>query len=766
MHLGRLDCCSRRRSDPIISCCSRWRCLKDEKKCADIERLMSVRELMAKQRQELAKLEVELQSKLKSLNSHNESLEKINTEIQCIDDKQEEVKKLVSSEDSAMAEFEAMRQSLAQRTQEQLENIAHRKQSLTLDLKGVRGSEAAEEKKTTDLSSHDTYHTAISDCPPGDKSSWDDDGFTDASRCNSDSDECAAALGLLKIKQDEMSRERTNKEDAAGTNGHPGDSENKHTSENSDDNVGDIDQNGLNTEMSQCPLDSSEIKEDSANDSDCETRSCNVSDSQETVVPEGDCDVNNFQCPDSEERELGEGQSVSPRDSRREDILLGVDERVVEGRMEAEVMAVENGVDSSPEDGEKYREFGVGVEREEKGGDVGRKNGVGKEIEMKEVIVEKGRNGQKCAIDGVNGEQSVIGSWNFAMSNGLTIGKAEEAMRRLCKEVERQKALVLQSLQNNCDKEEINRQISVLQELQRHYVRLEYAMESPTASSPVRSKGAETDGEGCDSDSGHIVAHEMGDSRNRGFTEDRHDQEGNLLNGTSSSSMAINGIHCGSMTNCYCICNGDCLPSVRPTGSQSARGSFSDMRVRSPSNPAIYRSLSIHGHPRLSYGNLSLGRSMSYSSSLLTPISMDESDPTGSGCGVWIHIPTYHLRGSGSSTHYEYEIKVAMEGEMWTLLRRYRRFRQLHLSLKAKYGQLVERIPFPPRKFFGKNLESVAKTRRKLLEVYLRHLLSVCCQIESCPLYSCRENPSRLALYEFSSFFRISIFDTGKFGTG
>jgi kinesin family protein 16B len=55
----------------------------------------------------------------------------------------------------------------------------------------------------------------------------------------------------------------------------------------------------------------------------------------------------------------------------------------------------------------------------------------------------------------------------------------------------------------------------------------------------------------------------------------------------------------------------------------------------------------------------------------------------------WVQIPSYVLRGAGSSTHYEYEVHVDMGGERWSLLRRYKRFRELHMNMKEKYRSQV-----------------------------------------------------------------------------
>ncbi|GBP32381.1 Kinesin-like protein Klp98A [Eumeta japonica] len=59
----------------------------------------------------------------------------------------------------------------------------------------------------------------------------------------------------------------------------------------------------------------------------------------------------------------------------------------------------------------------------------------------------------------------------------VTEAEALRAMQRLCQRIAAQKMLVISSLENDCSKEELNRQIAVLQELQKKYVRLEMALQ-------------------------------------------------------------------------------------------------------------------------------------------------------------------------------------------------------------------------------------------------------------------------------------------------
>lgn len=55
-----------------------------------------------------------------------------------------------------------------------------------------------------------------------------------------------------------------------------------------------------------------------------------------------------------------------------------------------------------------------------------------------------------------------------------------------------------------------------------------------------------------------------------------------------------------------------------------------------------------------------------------------------------VSIPNYILRGAGKKTHYEYEVRLNLVGEKWTVLRRYSRFRELHLSMRNCYGDPVK----------------------------------------------------------------------------
>ncbi|XP_031637140.1 kinesin-like protein Klp98A isoform X2 [Contarinia nasturtii] len=134
-----------------------------------------------------------------------------------------------------------------------------------------------------------------------------------------------------------------------------------------------------------------------------------------------------------------------------------------------------------------------------------------------------------------------------------------------------------------------------------------------------------------------------------------------------------------------------------------------------------------------------------------------------------ISIPSFVMRGAGKQTHFEYEVRITLPDEKWIIMRRYSRFRELHITMKALYGEKINQIPFPSREFFSSKSESVARNRRRQLETYLRRLIVVCSKIPQCPFYEDGTNGygiSKPTLVQFSHFFKKGLFESGKYGTG
>ncbi|XP_063104737.1 kinesin-like protein KIF16B isoform X11 [Cavia porcellus] len=90
---------------------------------------------------------------------------------------------------------------------------------------------------------------------------------------------------------------------------------------------------------------------------------------------------------------------------------------------------------------------------------------------------------------------------------------------------------------------------------------------------------------------------------------------------------------------------------------------------------------------------------------------------------IKISIPRYVLCGQGKDAHFEFEVKITVLDETWTVFRRYSRFREMHKTLKLKYAELAT-LEFPPKKLFGNKDERVIAERRSHLERLIRRQLS------------------------------------------
>ncbi|XP_057652749.1 kinesin-like protein KIF16B isoform X2 [Diorhabda carinulata] len=195
-----------------------------------------------------------------------------------------------------------------------------------------------------------------------------------------------------------------------------------------------------------------------------------------------------------------------------------------------------------------------------------------------------------------------------------------------------------------------------------------------------------------------------------------------------------------------------CTSTLSPTSEHPLQDIDSPSPIRpthTGSTSALY-SPTIQGHNCLSPLNQNLYRSM-------PSINVDTDND------AIVSITSFCLRGAGSRTHYEYEVRINTIDERWTILRRYSRFRDLHLAMKARYKDKVSAIPFPSKTIFS-NTETVAQSRKRQLELYLRRLVETCKNHPSCPL--AYGGPiTKAALINFSPFFRKGVFENGKYGT-
>ncbi|XP_028610925.1 kinesin-like protein KIF16B isoform X2 [Grammomys surdaster] len=134
---------------------------------------------------------------------------------------------------------------------------------------------------------------------------------------------------------------------------------------------------------------------------------------------------------------------------------------------------------------------------------------------------------------------------------------------------------------------------------------------------------------------------------------------------------------------------------------------------------------------------------------------------------IKISIPRYVLCGQGKDEHFEFEVKISVLDETWTVFRRYSRFREMHKTLKLKYAELAA-LEFPPKKLFGNKDERVVAERRTHLEKYLREFFSVMLQSKTSPLHINKVGLtlSKHTICEFSPFFKKGVFDYSSHGTG
>ncbi|XP_011160187.1 kinesin-like protein Klp98A isoform X3 [Solenopsis invicta] len=317
------------------------------------------------------------------------------------------------------------------------------------------------------------------------------------------------------------------------------------------------------------------------------------------------------------------------------------------------------------------------------------------------------------------------------------------AMKKLNQRIARQRMMVMRCLDAGTpSKEELNRQIMILQDLQKQQIELEVSLlEDEKKSYSTRRL-------------------ECGDS------DDHSDK---LVNETEN--------HVQNESNAYCSV-------VEPTNNSSAilltvaqtrSQLFRNNRPNTNDQETLSESLaskrsSSRGYSTVYLTSQNRGDRLSSPYSLTITRSLPSLIANDGDCviNMIVSVPSYVIRGAGASSHYEYEVRVVAQDDSWTLLRRYRRFRELYISMRQKYGSKVAAIRFPPRQVFPK-YEVVAKQRRKRLEEYLRRLIQVCSELPHCePLYKYNGNLTNInkqSLLEFSPFFRRGMFESGKYGT-
>ncbi|XP_074103740.1 kinesin-like protein 98A isoform X2 [Cotesia typhae] len=296
-------------------------------------------------------------------------------------------------------------------------------------------------------------------------------------------------------------------------------------------------------------------------------------------------------------------------------------------------------------------------------------------------------------------------------------------MKRLNEKINQQRMVVIKCLETSSPaKDDLNQQILVLQDLQRQQIELEVWLLKQEKRFQIRKGTSQTE----------LPV-------NYGETESEDDSNWNLPSGSNQQ--------------------------------ESDRDTISDRMDEQTTNQSITpRIPTARGYSSVYLTSLNRGDRLGspYALSITRSLpSLIPSDSTADNIiNMIVTVPSYVIRGAGSSSHYEYEIRVVVQDDSWTLLRRYRRFRELCIYMRQKYNGKVSAIHFPPRQVFAK-YEVVARQRRKRLEDYLRRLIQVCSELPTCEsLYKFHGNLCNIdkqSLIEFSPFFRRGPFEGIKF---
>lgn len=313
------------------------------------------------------------------------------------------------------------------------------------------------------------------------------------------------------------------------------------------------------------------------------------------------------------------------------------------------------------------------------------------------------------------------------------------AMKRLNQRIARQRMMVMRCLEANTpSKEDLNRQIAILQDLQKQQIELEVSLLKDERKNLKQQSKSQ-----CDD---RLLASDINDR-----------------------TQSVETITCGDIES---TTNSATLLTLATTRSPILRNHRPNTNEENLSESIAPRISSGRGYSTVYLTSQNRGDRLSSPYSLtitrsLPSLIANDAD-YDSVINVIVSIPSYVIRGAGTSSHYEYEVRVVAQDDSWTLLRRYRRFRELYISMRQKYGSKVAAIRFPPRQVFPR-YEVVARQRRKRLEEYLRRLIQVCSELPHCEsLYKYNGNLSNIdkqSLLEFSSFFRRGTFESSKYGT-
>ncbi|XP_046834716.1 kinesin-like protein Klp98A isoform X1 [Vespa crabro] len=657
-----------------------WSSLNDEK-CVD-----AVRELVNHHKKELAVLETELQSKMKSLNEHQSKVDKMEEELMEIAKKQKHMYNLELEGDGTTEK----KVFLARRSQEQLEEIVRRKQSLSLNLKRALPASPGEKSSSGD--------EMISGCELK--------SFQDS--CNRKL-QIASTLSILP--QDIPSSVDTAEtfHTAAGDSPEP---------RLIFHEIDEHNQEKLEREMSDKEA---KKKEDDEEDVDEEEGEEEEEEEEEEVEEEEEEEEEEDEDEEEEEEELANGECGSSTNKLYSNVK------------------VKEEIEMKEEKCKKSK----------------------KEIERKSFNESTSNNDiQKDDNDTLNTRSLT----NSTMENDDEILQdslespiqSNPAMKRLNQRIARQRMMVMRCLEASTpSKEDLNRQISILQDLQKQQIELEVSLLEDERKNP----------KSLISNEDRLISTNNGAGNGGGNGADNSDDNGD---GDDRTQIDTNSYRNITSTN-----NSATLLTVATTRSHLFRNNRPNTNEENVSSESMVSRISSgRGYSTVYLTSQNRSDRLSSPYSLTITRSLPSLIANDGDCdnviNMIISVPSYVIRGAGTYSHYEYEVRIVAQDDTWTLLRRYRTFRELYISMSKKYGCKVAGIRFPPRLFFPRN-EVVARQRRKQLEEYLRRLIQVCSKLPQCrPLYKYNGNLSNIdkqSLLEFSYFFRRGTFESSKYGT-
>ncbi|XP_043684694.1 kinesin-like protein Klp98A isoform X2 [Vespula pensylvanica] len=641
-----------------------WSSLNDEK-CVD-----AVRELVNHHKKELAVLETELQSKMKSLNEHQSKVDKMEEELMEIAKKQKHIYNLELEGDGTTEK----KVFLARRSQEQLEEIVRRKQSLSLNLKRALPASPGEKSSSGD--------EMISGCELK--------SFQDS--CNRKL-QIASVLSILPQNIPSSVDTAETFHTAAGDSPEPRLLFHK---------IDEHNQEKLEREMSDKEAKKKEEDEEDVNEEEEEGEEEEEEDEEE----------------EEEEEELANGECCSTN------LYSNV----------------------------KKEEKEVKIEEE-------------KRRKSKKEIERKSSNESTSNTEILKDDNDTLNTrsiTNSTMENDDEILQdslespiqSNPAMKRLNQRIARQRMMVMRCLEASTpSKEDLNRQISILQDLQKQQIELEVSLLEDERKNPKSFLNNE-DRLSTNNGAGNGAGNGGGNGAGNGDGDDRTQIDTNSYRDITSTN------------------NSATLLTVATTRSHLFRNNRPNNEENVSSESMVSRISSGRGYSTVYLTSQNRSDRLSSPYSLTITRSLPSLIGNDGDCdnviNMIISVPSYVIRGAGTYSHYEYEVRIVAQDDTWTLLRRYRTFRELYISMSKKYGCKVAGIRFPPRLFFPRN-EVVARQRRKQLEEYLRRLIQVCSKLPQCrPLYKYNGNLSNIdkqSLLEFSYFFRRGTFESSKYGT-